>query len=76
MNSFQDQAIKAGQRHLDAKIDTLQELLSDIDVEKFTEIYQVQGYINNTLDILKDLKGDQYQADANADHVTEQIPNV
>ncbi len=59
MNSFQEQAIKAGQRHLDAKIDTLQELLSDIDVEKFTEIYQLQGHINNTLDILKDLKGEQ-----------------
>jgi hypothetical protein len=59
MNSFQDQAIKAGQRHLDTKIDTLQELLSDIDTEKFTEIYQLQGHINNTLDILRELKEEQ-----------------
>ena len=59
MKDFQEQAIKAGQRHLDTKIATLQELLSDIDTEKFTEIYQVQGHINNTLDILKNLKGEQ-----------------
>ena len=57
MNDFEQQAIKAGQRHLDTKIDTLNELLVDIKTEKYTEVYQVEGHVNNLLDILNKLKG-------------------
>ncbi len=63
MNSFEQQAIKAGETHLNAKIDSLNELLADIEEHKYTEIFQVEGHINNQLDILNKLKGEQYQSD-------------
>ncbi len=59
MSSFEQQAIKSGMTHLNAKIDTLKELLADIKEHKYTEMFQVEGHINNQLDILIELKGEQ-----------------
>jgi hypothetical protein len=58
-NSFGQQAIRAGQIHLNAKIDSLNELLADFKTEKFTGMHQVKGHINNQLDILNKLKGER-----------------
>lgn len=57
-NSFEQQAIRAGQIHLNAKIDSLDELLSDFKSEKYTEMYQVEGHINNQLELLNKLKAE------------------
>ena len=59
MSSFEQQTKIAGEIHLDAKIDELQQLLADIKAEKYTEVYQVEGHINSRLDGLYKLKGDQ-----------------
>lgn len=73
---FDAQTKRAGIIHLDAKIGTLNDLLSDIKDHGFTETYQIEGHINNLLEIMNELKGNEYEADAKADHLTGQIPNV
>lgn len=76
MSDFEQAIKRVGEIHLNAKIDALQGLLKEIKAEGYTEIYQVEGHINSSLDVLDRVKGEQYEADAKADHVTEQIPNV
>jgi hypothetical protein len=55
------------------KSQALEQLLSDIKLHKVTEVYQVESLIQGQLDALK---ATQYEAEARADHITEQIPNV
>ncbi len=51
-------------------LEVLQKAIADY---KLTEIYQVEKLIQGQLDALKSR---QYEADARADHITEQMPNV
>ena len=57
-NNFEQQAIRAGEIHLNAKVDSLSELLADFKAERYTEMYQVEGHINNQLDLLNKLKAE------------------
>lgn len=64
------------QEHTDVmntgRVMALEMLLQEISLNKLTEIYQVEELIKSKIDS----KGEQYAAEANADHLTEQIPNV
>lgn len=48
-------------------------LIKEIRDYKYTTIAQVN---DSLVSHLERLKGEQYEIDANLDHVTEQIPNV
>ena len=48
-------------------------LIYAIDVMKFTEVCQVEDYIKARLTAIK---ANQYEAEAKADYITEQTPNV
>lgn len=80
MSNFDDITRKAGIAFLEAKINTLKELKEEIKKEGYITPAQINGAISSHIDSLYKLldksKGEQYQADASADHVTEQIPNV
>ncbi len=68
----------AGKIHLDAKIDVLQELLTDIKEHEFTTTHQIVGLIQTNLDILESIKrkepemtSEQYAHEANLDALTD-----
>lgn len=51
----------------DGQIIALNQLLAEIADNKYTEVYQVSGAIHNRVE---QLKGEQYEVDANLDHIT------
>ena len=56
MSSFEDQAIKAGEAHLNTKIDTLAELLIEIKEEDYTTVHQIKGAIRSRIEVLISFK--------------------
>lgn len=58
MSSFEDQAIKAGEAHLNTKIDALAELLIEIDEEGYMSVSQINGAILSRIEVLNKLKGE------------------
>jgi len=60
-----------------SKIKALDAVLALADRNDVKRASDVLDVINTYREVLSvQFKGEQYQADANADHVTEQIPNV
>ncbi|MBL4941151.1 MAG: hypothetical protein JKY81_05740 [Colwellia sp.] len=55
-NSFEQAAIRAGQIHLNAKIDALAEMLIEIEEEDYRMVHQVKGAIANRIDALTSFK--------------------
>ncbi len=58
-------------------IEAIEALIDRNDITTKEVVLEVIGEYKAVLELqVNTLKGEQYQADANADHVTEQIPNV
>ena len=57
-NSFEQQAIKAGEAYIATKTDTLTALLSEIEAEGYTDVNQVIVSIHSQIDGLNKLKGE------------------
>lgn len=55
-NMAREQAKRAGQIHLNAKIDALAEMLIEIEEEDYRMVHQVKGAIANRIDALNSLK--------------------
>lgn len=58
-------------------IKAIEALIDRNDITTAADVIEVISTYKAVLEVqMNTLKGEQYQADANADHVTEQIPNV
>ena len=56
MTEFEQQAKRAGQIHLNAKIDALAEMLIEIEEEDYRMVHQVKGAIRNRIELLTSIK--------------------
>jgi len=56
MNEFEQQAKRAGQIHLNAKIDALAEMLIEIEEEDYRSVHQVKGALRNRIEALTGIK--------------------
>lgn len=63
-----------------AGVSVLEVVLAEIDEYGYSTVEQIKGAIHNRIDIMHKrnevVTSEQYEADANADHLTGQIPNV
>lgn len=58
-------------------VNAIEALIDRNDITTKEGVLEVMGEYKAVLELqLNELKGEQYEADANADHVTEQIPNA
>ena len=58
MTEFEQQAKRAGQIHLNAKIDALAEMLIEIEEEDYRMVHQVKGAITSRIEMLTSIKED------------------
>lgn len=56
MTDFAAQAKRAGQIHLNAKIDALAEMLIEIEEEDYRMVHQVKGALRNRIETLVSIK--------------------
>ena len=54
--NFEQQAKRAGQIHLNAKIDALAEMLIEIEDEYYSTVHQVKGAIRSRIELLTSIK--------------------
>ena len=55
-NMAREQAKRAGQIHLNAKIDALAEMLIEIEEEDYRSVHQVKGALRNRIESLVSIK--------------------
>ena len=56
-NYAAEQIKRAGQIHLNAKIDALAEMLIEIEEEDYRSVHQVKGAIISRIELLTEIKG-------------------
>ena len=83
MNIFEDMddhINKVTMMVLKSKVTELSSLMNEIDDRNYTTVSEVKTAINKNINIINTMinekQSEQYEADAKADHITGQIPNV
>ena len=83
MNIFEempDHINKLTMISLESKVTELNSLLNEINDRNYTTVSEVKTAINESINIINAMinekQSEQYEAEAKADHITGQIPNV